>query len=181
MRTRMSGQTFLPKLAEDEANGEADHAMAQVVETLNTAAADDTKGQVKLVLDGNPSETIALPKPLLEAISRVAQAMQQGLAVSIVPHTPTISTQEAADILGVSRPTLIRMLDANKLPYEQANRHRRLKLTDVLDYQKTLQAQREQAMDDIIMIGEQLGLDDVPLEEILRVSKEVRKGIASSK
>lgn len=176
MRTPITEQTILPEFLD----GELERTIAQVVETLNTAAVDDAEGIVKLMLDGNPSEAVALPKQLLEAMAHVAQAMQEGLAVSIVPHATTISTQEAADILGISRPTLIRMLDANKLPYEQANRHRRLKLTDVLDYKKTMKTEREKAMDDMYELSEKLGLYDVPIEEILRATKEVRKEIASS-
>lgn len=63
---------------------------------------------------------------------------------------------------------------------EQANRHRRLKLTDVLGYQKTMKAEREKAMDDMYELSEKLGLYDVPIEEILRATKEVRKGLGSS-
>jgi excisionase family DNA binding protein len=57
--------------------------------------------------------------------------------------------QEAADMLGVSRPTLVKLVEAGELPYEQRGRHRRLLLTDVLDYQQRARADRGRRLDEL--------------------------------
>ena len=63
-------------------------------------------------------------------------------------NNTTITTQEAADLLGVSRPTLVRLIDAGKLPAEKINRHRRLPLGDVLEYHRELQEKQRRFIAD---------------------------------
>jgi excisionase family DNA binding protein len=60
--------------------------------------------------------------------------LSQGLAITIAPHQMILSTSEAADILGVSRPTLVRLLEAGEIPFLQPVRHRRVRLADLLAY-----------------------------------------------
>lgn len=62
-----------------------------------------------------------------------------------MPGEELLTTQEAADLLGVSRPTLIRLLDAGQIPYARPNRHRRLRLADVVAYRARMQARPESA------------------------------------
>lgn len=77
-------------------------------------------------------ETIDLPPVVAEALLQVIDAMRRGLAVTVTPQDQRLTTQEAADMLGISRPTLVRMLEAGEIPFEKVRRHRRLFLTDVL-------------------------------------------------
>ena len=82
--------------------------------------------------------TTLLPgDPLDDVVSEMAQALRRGSAVTVSTHEATLTTQQAADVLGVSRPTLVRLLEHGAIPYEQPGSHRRLKLRDVLDFQRT--------------------------------------------
>lgn len=71
-----------------------------------------------------------------EVLAEVAKQMRAGNAISVVPYAMMLSTQEAAEMLGISRPTLIRLLEQREIPYDKPNRHRRVKLADVLEHRE---------------------------------------------
>ncbi|MCW2581352.1 MAG: binding domain, excisionase family [Klenkia sp.] len=87
------------------------------------------------VLTGAGGTQITLPAEVAEALEFVTDAFTDGAAVTLSRHEPMVTTQEAADVLGVSRPTLVRMLDHGLIPYDQPGSHRRLRLSDVLAHQ----------------------------------------------
>ncbi|WP_200902372.1 helix-turn-helix domain-containing protein, partial [Protofrankia coriariae] len=97
-----------------------------------------------------------LPAAVYEVLQHVVLAMAHGQAVTIAPHHQQLTTQEAADILGVSRPTLVRMFDDGRIPYTQPGRHRRVLLRDVLSYQERRRTAREAAMDELVALAEEL-------------------------
>jgi len=80
--------------------------------------------------------TILPGEALDEIVERMRAALTDGHAVTVSFHHATLSTQEAADVLGISRPTLVRLLERGEIPYEQPGRHRRLCLEDVLEFQR---------------------------------------------
>ncbi|MFD1046517.1 helix-turn-helix domain-containing protein [Kibdelosporangium lantanae] len=75
-----------------------------------------------------------------------------------------LTTSEAAQVLGVSRPTLVRLLEAGEIPFEQPNRHRRVRLVDLLAYQERAQRARGAGLDEMVRAGEEDGLYDLPLD-----------------
>jgi excisionase family DNA binding protein len=84
-------------------------------------------------------------------------------------HT-TLTTSQAAHILGISRPTLVRLLESGEIPYEQPARHRRVRLADILAYQQRARRARATALDEMVRISEEAGLydlpDDMPFERL---------------
>ena len=84
----------------------------------------DKRNPAQLVV--GPDESVEIPGDVFRLLVQVVEAMSQGLAVTVVPRSETMTTQQAADVLGISRPTLIRLLDAGRLPYERVGAHRRL-------------------------------------------------------
>ena len=86
------------------------------------------------VLVGPDGQTVPLPAEVHEVLVQVAAAMLAGTALTVAPLEQRLTTQQAADILGVSRPTLVKLLESHEIPYEQPGRHRRVRLADVLDY-----------------------------------------------
>jgi excisionase family DNA binding protein len=111
---------------------------------------------------GRPAELVGpdgtrlpLPTPVYEVLSEVVQAMARGQAVTIAPHNQRLTTQEAADLLGISRPTLVKMLDDGRIPFEQPGRHRRVLLRDVLAFQDNRRAEREAALNELIEASEE--------------------------
>lgn len=91
--------------------------------------------------------SIELPAEVYEALRDVVVAMADGQAITIAPHNTVVTTQEAADLLHMSRPTLVRLLQAGEIPFTQPGRHRRVNLADVLAYQHRLREARRDTLD----------------------------------
>jgi excisionase family DNA binding protein len=104
-------------------------------------------------------EPIEMPGSVLELLGRVVRALAEGDAVAVLPIHAELTSQEAADLLNVSRPYLISILDAGALPCARTTgRHRRLRLVDVLAYKHVRDAQRRDALDQMSAEAERLGL-----------------------
>lgn len=120
-------------------------------------------GRARARLIGPDGSEIALPEELYSVLRDVVEALSQGLAISIAPHNTLLTTQEAADLLGISRPTLVRLLTEGEIPYSMRGRHRRVLLSDLLDYKKRSHRERERILDAMVSEGEESGLYDAPL------------------
>jgi|SRR5215467_12197537 len=109
-------------------------------------------------LVGPDGSKIEIPDELYTVLRDVVAALSQGLAISIAPHNTMLTTQEAADLLNVSRPTLVRLLTEGEIEYTTRGRHRRVLLRDVLDYQERTRAERRAALDQMAADAEEDGL-----------------------
>jgi excisionase family DNA binding protein len=109
-------------------------------------------------LEGPNGESIVLPAEVFEVLRGVIEAMASGQAVTIAPVCQRLTTQEAAELLGVSRPTLVKLLEEGEIPYEQPGRHRRVRLADVLAYRERLSTERRAALDRMIEIADEADL-----------------------
>lgn len=100
--------------------------------------------------------------PLPGSVTRLLHAVVHHLArdrvVSIVPRHKELTTQQAADLLNVSRPHLISLLDRGAIPYTRPGKHRRLKFGDVLAYKQHRDAEEEAALDELARFSQDLGL-----------------------
>ena len=96
-------------------------------------------------LSGPSGERLVLPPAVFEVLRDVVAAMAHGQAVTIAPVHQRLTTQEAADLLGVSRPTLVKLLESGAIPFEQPGRHRRVRLADVLAFRERASAERRAA------------------------------------
>lgn len=102
-----------------------------------------------------------LPEQLHEVLLQVAQALQSGMGVNVAPLNAILTTQEAADYLGVSRPTIVRMLDAGDIPMSRPGRHRYVRLVDLIDYAERARAARSDILDEMAREAEEAGLYDL--------------------
>jgi len=106
-----------------------------------------TGSRARLV--GPDGTEIDIPDELYGVLRDVVTALSQGLAISIAPHDTMLTTQEAADLLSVSRPTLVRLLTDGEIAFTMRGRHRRVMLRDVLDYRDRARRERRQALDEM--------------------------------
>jgi excisionase family DNA binding protein len=101
---------------------------------------------------------LPLPDEVAEVLLGVVNVLAEGQAVTVAPQHTTLTTQQAAEMLGVSRPTLVKLLEAGALPYSQPGRHRRVRLSDVLAYRSRIEREREQALDELASRSQEAGL-----------------------
>lgn len=90
--------------------------------------------------------TYPLPAELRDVLRCAGKALSDGQAVIVEPRRTVLSTQEAADLLGVSRPTLVKLLESGQIAFTKPGRHRRVQLEDVLDYQQRTRARRREVL-----------------------------------
>lgn len=109
-------------------------------------------------ITGPSGERIVLPAEVFEALRDVVDAMQRGQAVTIAPIQQRLTTQEAADLLGISRPTFVKLLEDGEIPFEQPGRHRRVLLADVLAYRERRSSARREALNEIVEVSQEAGL-----------------------
>ena len=126
---------------------------------LLTLVRDALTGSAAARLLSPSGETVQLPRSVHNVLIRVVRELAQGNAVAIVPVHAELTTQQAADLLNVSRPYLIGLLDQGLLPYARtAGNHRRLRLADVLTYKRARDIERRAALDEMSAEAERLGL-----------------------
>lgn len=130
------------------------------------------------LLLGPDGEQVPLPEEVYRVLGEVVQAMREGKAITLVPRTQRLTTQEAADFLGVSRPTLVKLLEEGKIPYEQPGRHRRIMFTDLLAYQERLREDRRAALDRMTEDASEAGLYDGTPEDYAAALKRARRRAA---
>lgn len=102
--------------------------------------------------------TLDLPVDIAEALREIVEALAQGKAVMIAPQHTTLTTQQAADLLGISRPTFVKRLEEGAIPFTKPGRHRRVRLSDVLAYRDQLQVASSDALDRLAQISHDAGL-----------------------
>lgn len=119
---------------------------------------NDLGAQPSTTLLGPDGERLDLPPEVFEVLRGIVEAMAAGQAVTIAPVHRRLTTQEAADLLGISRPTLVKLLEAGEIPFEQPGRHRRVRLADVLAYRKHRSVERRASLDEMVDIAAEGGM-----------------------
>ncbi|MDR1824842.1 MAG: excisionase family DNA-binding protein [Bifidobacteriaceae bacterium] len=90
----------------------------------------------------------AVPEPLRRVLEAAASALSRGSAVTVTPMSTVLSTTEAAALLSISRPTLVKLLEEGKIPFEQPSAHRLVRLEDVLAYKESRSSIRRAFLDE---------------------------------
>ena len=103
---------------------------------------------------------IVLPVKALNLLSEILKAMSEGKPVSIVPIATEVTTQMAAELLGCSRPHLVKLLEEGKIEYTKVGKHRRIKYEDIVHYQQKMKEEQKQHLIDMMAADEESGLYD---------------------
>lgn len=111
-------------------------------------------------LVGPDGVEIELPEGIHALLVSIVENLQAGNGVSVIPMHAELTTVEAAEILNVSRPFLIKQIEAGVLPHHMVGTHRRLRLADVLAYRDRVDAEAEDALAAMTAEAEDLGLYD---------------------
>lgn len=139
-----------PAPGREEARAAASRA-ARLVEAIASGAS------VRLQIDADPDDSPLSPF-VLNLLVELLQQLGDGKAVAIVPLQTQLSTQQAADVLQVSRPHLVRLLDQRIIPSTRVGTHRRVRIEDVLAYRRQRDEASRQALDELGAQAQDLGM-----------------------
>lgn len=103
-------------------------------------------------------EAFELPEPVFHLLHQMVYELLQGNSVTIVPIHKELTTQEAADILNVSRQYLVELLDAQTIPFTKVGTHRRVRFGDLMNYKKERDAKRREGLSRLTKKSQELGL-----------------------
>jgi excisionase family DNA binding protein len=114
---------------------------------------------IDVVAEIGDDEALVVPREIAVMLAQVLGMLEQGTAVQITPLNAMLTTQQAADALNVSRPYLVGLLEAGKIPYTKVGTHRRVAFGDLLDYQREDHQSRRAVVDELTRMAEDLGED----------------------
>jgi len=137
--------------------GEQLHQASRAYKQMASVLASKKKGAVQLAADG--SGTVAVPREVFEFFVAALEQLAAGQAVTLIPMTREITTQEAADFLNVSRPFLIRLLEEGQIPFRKVGTHRRVRFGDVVRYRREDDRKRAAVASALTADAEDLGLE----------------------
>jgi excisionase family DNA binding protein len=133
----------------------AERALRRIKDYL--ARHPDEPADIEVIVEeGEPA--LVLPRAAVTLFAHVLGQLAEGRGVSVVPSQAELTTQQAADLINVSRPYLIGLLDDNKIPYRMVGRHRRITMSDLMAYKRQDDAQRREAADELSNLSEDLEL-----------------------
>jgi excisionase family DNA binding protein len=148
--------TFATSVAPGEVEADvADRALSRIKSYLARHSDD---AEVALHAEaGSQDEVLVVPRAAVQLFASMLAFMAEGKGVSVMPMHTMLSTQQAADMLNVSRPYLIGLLERDEIPFEKVGRHRRVRLDVLLAYQRASVARQRSAADELSAIGQELG------------------------
>jgi excisionase family DNA binding protein len=109
---------------------------------------------------GVSGERVRLPETVYEVLRKVVQMMAEGQAVSLIPESQAVTTQRAAEILGMSRPFFVKLLETGVMAFHRVGNQRRVMMRDVLDFAKKRDEERQASLDRLSRQALESGLYD---------------------
>jgi excisionase family DNA binding protein len=119
---------------------------------------DETEYRFQLLQDDEPGQVFAIPAAAMQLLVRMLAEMGQGNAVTLTPIHAEVTTQQAADLLNVSRPYLVQLLEKGDIPFRKVGSRRRVRLQDVIAYKQASDAKRYETLNELTAYDQELGL-----------------------
>lgn len=120
-------------------------------------AAEKDSVRVCFQADGRKEQTVVIPLAAFHLLTNVLTEMAKGNAVTLIPIHSELTTQQAADLLNVSRPYLIELLEKGAIPFRKVGTHRRMLFQDVMVYKRRTDQERLKALEELSALDQKLG------------------------
>ena len=153
MRSQNSIRAVPPTAADAQLALESSRRLTQFL-----AARPKKALRVRIEPENEPEESISIPVTAFRLLNSILTEMAKGNAVTLIPVHAELTTQQAADILNVSRPFLIEQLEKGVIPYRKVGTHRRVMFKDLMEYKQTMDHNRLKALEELSVIDQELGL-----------------------
>lgn len=114
--------------------------------------------RVRIQLEDEPEEIVSIPVSAFRLLNDILTQMAHGNAVTLIPVHAELTTQQAADILNVSRPFLVEQLEKNAIPYRKVGSHRRILFQDLMEYKEAMHRSRLKSLDELAAQAQELGM-----------------------
>jgi excisionase family DNA binding protein len=141
-----------PTKAEQKAARESYDALAASIEKL--------RSEIPEIEIEETEEKIRIPISALRLLVKILMELSRGNPISIVPVATEITTQSAAELLGCSRPHIVRLLEEGKIPYTKVGKHRRIKYEDLAKFKKEMKIKQRSKIQKLMQLDEETGLYD---------------------
>lgn len=141
-----------PTKEEQRAARESYEALASSIEQLRT--------EMPEIEIEETEEKIRIPISALRLLAKILKEISRGNPISIVPIATEMTTQAAAELLGCSRPHIVRLLEEGKIPYTKVGKHRRIKYEDVVTFRNGMKAKQRIKIQELMQLDEESGFYD---------------------
>lgn len=120
--------------------------------------ADADRVQLSIKANSGESDDLVLPGHVVQLLLQVLSETSQGNAISLIPRRQELTTQEAANILNVSRPFLVSLLEKGEINFRKVGAHRRVFLKDILEYKGRVFKERSKTLDELTALSQEEGM-----------------------
>lgn len=151
--TTEHSKPFIPTEAEAQISQEGSRILASHIPHHRSTR------RLKIVEDDGSEQDVVIPAAAYSLLVDILSQMAQGNAVTLIPIHAELTTQEAADILNVSRPFLIKLIEVGEIPCRKVGRHRRIRFEDLMNYKQQTERARMQALDELAAQAQELNMD----------------------
>ena len=145
-------QPHIPTLAEATLSQESSRILANHLQNNSPTQ------KLRIEDENGLEEVLEIPKSAYQLLIDILSQMAQGNAVTLIPIHAELTTQEAADLLNVSRPYLVKLLESKQMPFHKVGRHRRIRFEDLMNYKKQIDRDRMQTLDELASLAQELGM-----------------------
>ncbi|GAB4479087.1 MAG: hypothetical protein OHK0037_41080 [Elainellaceae cyanobacterium] len=147
-----SNKPTLPTEAEAQLSKESSRILAS-----HLAPQKPTR-QLKIVEEDGSEQVVTVPAAAFHLFVDILSQMAQGHAVTLIPIHAELTTQEAADLLNVSRPFIVKLLESGELPHRKVGRHRRIRFEDLMTYKQQIDHHRRLTLDELAAQAQELNM-----------------------
>ena len=142
---------------------DGDQQDIETIKQLKNLIANTENNQLQFTT--SQGDSITIPQTVTEVFRTVIDLMAQGKGISLIPVADEVTTTQAAEILNISRPYLMKLINNAQIPYHQVGTHKRILLKDLLEYKKLRNAKRQEGLQKLTELSQELGLYDYSYTE----------------